>query len=457
MAQVELRVDGMTCRSCEVRLGRALRRVPGVLSASASAARGVVRVTTHAAPDADLRAALDAAVVGAGYAVGRRRAWVSRDRDVWRDVGVVLGLVALARVAGLEEATGRLGEAAMSGSLVLVVLLGVAAGLSTCMALVGGLVLGVAARHAERHPEATRAQRLRPPLAFGAGRLAGFAVGGLVLGLVGSAVQLSGGAVALLTLVVSAAMVAVGLQLTGVSPRLAGLSPALPAAVARLVPGARPGSGPGPYSDARAAGLGAATFLLPCGFTQAVQLYALSTGAPLRAAVVMALFAVGTAPGLLGLGGLTSAVRGRGAPRFFRLAGVVVLAFAAVNVTGALTVLSPGLVAGLTGGLPASAASASSSPVAVDGDVQVLRTTQVAGGYEPAVATVAAGTPVRWEVDSQAASCASALYAPELGVDGVVLLEPGVNVLELGALEEGRYFFSCAMGMYVGAIDVVAS
>ncbi|MEI7901937.1 MAG: sulfite exporter TauE/SafE family protein [bacterium] len=42
------------------------------------------------------------------------------------------------------------------------------------------------------------------------------------------------------------------------------------------------------YSDTRAGLLGAASFFLPCGFTQAVQIYALSTGNPLTAGMIMA-------------------------------------------------------------------------------------------------------------------------------------------------------------------------
>ena len=106
----------------------------------------------------------------------------------------------------------------------------------------------------------------------------------------------------------------------------------------------------------------------------------------------MAVFALGTTPGLLSLGGLTAAVRGASAERFFRFAGVLVLAFAAINVNGALGVLAPGLFAA------AAAGTMLSSNVTLDGDIQVLRTTQVADGYEPADATVYAGRQVRWAV-----------------------------------------------------------
>nr|WP_297424462.1 sulfite exporter TauE/SafE family protein [uncultured Actinotalea sp.] len=472
---VELAISGMTCRACEVRVGKALRAVPGVREVDVSAARGRARVRTGAAVPSERWAV---AVRRAGYELGvERRPWLTRDRRVWRDVvlaaGAVVGVAVLAGLLGLEDATAALGATAMSGSLVLVVLLGVAAGLSTCMALVGGLVLAVTARHAQaetaRDPQSGPAradaphpsawQRLRPHVAFNAGRVVGFGVLGALLGALGSAVRLSGGAVALVTVVVSLAMIAVGVQLTAVSPRLAGRTVALPEGLSRRL--RLDDRADGGYRDTRTAALGAATFLLPCGFTQAVQLYAISTGDPVRAGIVLALFALGTVPGLLTIGGLTSLVPSRRpttAPRFLRFAGVAVIAFAVLNLSGAATVLAPGVFArvGPAAGTSAGAAAVSANVTLEDG-VQVMRTTQVVDGYEPQVATVVAGTPVRWEIDSVAASCASALLAPDLGGGPApVLLPPGVTTLEFTPERPGRLYYSCAMGMYTGAVDVVA-
>lgn len=443
MTTTTLPVRGMTCRACEVRVGRAVRAVPGVREVRVSARRGTLRVDGDAS-----RAAVERAVVAAGYEVGaEERSWLSRDRRVWSDVAVgTAAVVVVAVVAGLLGAdrwTAGATQVLADGGLVVAVALGLAAGVSTCMALVGGLVLAAAARYAERRPTTTAGQRLRPHLLFHAGRVVGFAAGGALLGAAGSAVQVGAGTTALLVLVVGVAMAVVGLQLTGVSPRLAGWSVALPARLGRL--GSRGPSG----GTAGTVVLGAASFLLPCGFTQVVQLYALATGSPLRAGAVMALFAVGTAPGLLGLAGVTAAARGPRGTRVLRWAGVAVLAFSLVNVSGALTVLAPSTAARVDAGTPAVDA------VLEDG-VQVLRTTQVAGGYEPAHATVLAGVPVRWEVDSVAASCASALHAPAMGI-GTVLLSPGVTTFTFTPDEPGVLPYSCAMGMYTGQIEVVAA
>ncbi|EYR63504.1 hypothetical protein N866_20180 [Actinotalea ferrariae CF5-4] len=409
------------------------------------------------------RSALVRAVRAAGYEVGEEEQWFSRDRTVWRDLAVavavllVLGLAL--EVSGLTGLADRAGGLASSGSLLLVVVLGLAAGFSTCMALVGGLVLAVSARHAEQHPGGSARERMRPHVAFNLGRLGGFAVLGGLTGALGSALTLSGHMVAVLMVAVSVVMVGLGVRLTGLSPRLSrSTAVTLPAGMTKGLEGTD-----GSYSDRRAALLGAGTFLLPCGFTQAVQVYALSTGDPLQASAIMTLFALGTMPGLLGVGGLAALARGAFATRFFRFAGVAVLAFAAVNVSGALGILAPGLVApataasgggAATSGAPGAASGPVSANVTLTEDLQTVRTTQVGTGYEPYEAVVVAGVPIRWEIDSVAISCAASLWAPDLGIEPQVL-QPGLNVIELVLDEPGTYSYSCGMGMYWGAITVV--
>ncbi|HEY3546220.1 MAG TPA: sulfite exporter TauE/SafE family protein [Propionicimonas sp.] len=452
MAVLDLPVKGMTCRACEVRVTKALTKVPGVTGVSVSARRGIARVrTTTQVP----RGRLARAIEKAGYQLGQDdSAWLTRDRAVWRDVAVAVGVLAVLalalRATGLTNLADRVGGLTGSGSLAVVVLLGVAAGLSTCMALVGGLVLGVSASHAEQHPEASPRERLRPHLLFNLGRVVGFAVLGSLIGLLGSAFTLSGPMLAVLMLVVSSVMAMVGLRLTHISPRASQAGTfALPP---RLASALHLDSADGRYSDARTALLGAGTFLLPCGFTQAVQIYAMSTGSPLRAGAIMGLFAVGTLPGILGIGGITAAVKGAFATRFFRFAGVAVLAFAAINISGALGVLAPGLIASASafGGTPTTI----SDNVTMDGDTQVVHTTQVASGYQPADAAVMVGKPVRWEIDSVAVSCAASLYAPEMGLE-TIALKPGINTLTFTPTTTGTYHYSCAMGMYRGTISVI--
>ena len=205
------------------------------------------------------------------------------------------------------------------------------------------------------------------------------------------------------------------------------------------------------YADARAALLGAGSFLLPCGFTQAVQVYALSTGDPIRGALIMGGFALGTMPGLLAIGGLVASTRGVVGEKVLRFAGVVVLAFAALNLGGAVATLAPGLT---WPGAGPHTPTAISSNVTLEDGIQVLHTDQGLDGYSPADATVRVGRPVRWDVNSVSMGCASLLDAKQLGLPRT-MLRLGHNTLEFTPTEPGTYHYACAMGMFRGTVTVI--
>jgi len=328
---VTLSVAGMTCRSCEVRIAKFVGRLPNVEKVTASAVRGQV-VVESSAPVSP--AAIEEALNKAGYEIGRTP-WLVSDPRIWATAGA--GVLVVAAIAVLAQATG-LGNLASGagelgkGGLVVALLLGLAAGVSTCAALVGGLVLGLSASFQSGRPAGQGgAAAMRPAVVFVAGRIAGYAILGAVLGAIGASVAMPPQLTAILMVTVAVVMIILGTRLTGLSPRVAGWSPTLPMGLGR-----RLGLGDGrvgAYSDWRAAVLGAATFFLPCGFTQAVQIYALSTGSPLFAAALLATFAIGTAPGLLALAGLPVVVSGRARPTLMRLVGVVVIGFALLNGT----------------------------------------------------------------------------------------------------------------------------
>jgi sulfite exporter TauE/SafE len=266
---------------------------------------------------------------------------------------------------------------------------------------------------------------------------------GAALGALGSRVVLPPLAIAVLMIVVALVMTVLGIRLTGLSPRIAGWSPTLPGGL-----GARMGASGevSNYSDGRAAALGVASFFLPCGFTQAVQIYALSTGSPLVAGGIMAAFAIGTVPGLLALGGLPSLLPKASRPAFLQTIGVIVIGFALLNGMAGLR---------LAGLMPEFGIAAAAAPdvATVDG-VQVLRTSQVSNGYEPANVSIYAGIPTRWVIDSKdGGSCAVFLQVPSLGI--AVTLRPGENVIDVPALSSGRVQYMCSMGMYGGQLTVV--
>ena len=87
--------------------------------------------------------------------------------------------------------------------------------------------------------------------------------------------------------------------------------------------------------------VGIATFFLPCGFTQSMQIYTLSTGNFLEGGLIMLSFALGTLP-VLALVSFSSFSIGNNSKSgiFFKTAGLIVILFALFNIINALVVVN---------------------------------------------------------------------------------------------------------------------
>ncbi len=450
---VILPIRGMTCRSCELLLEESLGTVPGVQHVRVRRTRSCATILIGNQPVDE--AALERAVEEAGYSVGHEHVpWFSRDIATYFHLvlGIaVLGMFALGfTISGFALPT--FGANATSLTFSVALLVGLTAGFSTCMALIGGLVLAVSARFSQDHTHLTRWQKFQPHLAFNLGRVVGFALLGGLLGSLGSVLQLSDRVIAILTLVVGLVMLLIGIKITEVSPRIARFTPTLP----RFLQWKRGDTlrrGP-PLVGAVVSG--ALTFFLPCGFTLAMQLAAMNAGSFGAGALIMAAFALGTVPGLLSIGGLTSVVHGRFAKVFFATAGVLVIALGIFNLrTSYATLFPPTATAGvvITGGQAPQAQPGTTTPPPVEG-TETITMTQDGGGYNPTMLTVHAGSRVRWIVTStNAYTCASALRIPSLGISKQLVV--GENVIEFVPQQVGEIPFSCSMGMYRGTIKVL--
>lgn len=442
MDKITIDIAGMTCRSCELLTEGELAKVPGVQKVKTHFRSGTAEVFYEKEkPNVVL---LEKAIRDAGYFLGKeRRLWISSDIGAWVEflfaLGIVVMLFLFAQALGLF--TLSFGATERLESLPFILLLGVVAGFSTCMAIVGGLVLAVAARYSERHPEASARQKFLPDVYFNLGRVGGFAILGGLLGLFGSTLQLSSFSVGILIAAVSVVMLLIGFQLLELFPRLSAWKVMLPKSIARVL-GIQSHTQKA-YSHTRVMILGALTFFLPCGFTQAVQLYVVTAGSPLIGALSMGVFALGTAPGLLGIGGVAAAARGSFRRFFFKAAGIIVIALGVFNFQNGLTLVSLGTT------MKNDVLDGESI-----GDWQVIRITQRADGYFPNALTVQKDRPVRLIIDSENSyTCASSFVMPKAGIKKT--LSPGENVFEFVPEQSGPIPFSCSMGMYRGTITVV--
>jgi len=194
-------------------------------------------------------------------------------------------------------------------------IIGLIASVSSCLAIVGGLVLSLSAKISQDNVSDTKTFIL-----FHFGRLFSFALLGGVLGLVGNAIGINFTFTAILGILASIVMLFLGLNLVGVFTKnkitlYSGIFQKVSSVFRKIE-----------HKTLTPLVIGFATFFLPCGFTQSMQVAALSSGSFVSGLSIMLAFALGTLPMLALLSfGSASFAHGRHAPLFFKSAGVVVL------------------------------------------------------------------------------------------------------------------------------------
>src|SRR3989344_5839243 len=197
------------------------------------------------------------------------------------------------------------------------------------MAVVGGLVLSMSATFAKE------GERVRTQLMFHIGRIVSFFILGGVIGVIGSAFTLNTSATFILSLIIGVVMLILGINLLEVFPWAKKLQPSMPKFIAKYAHGVSK------FSHSFTPLLvGIATFFLPCGFTQSMQLYTLTTASFIEGGLTMLAFALGTLP-VLALISFSSfkIQKGSKAGIFFKTAGLIVIMFALFNLINSLVVI----------------------------------------------------------------------------------------------------------------------
>ena len=204
--------------------------------------------------------------------------------------------------------------------------IGLVASVSTCMAVVGGLVLSMSASFAKG------GDRFRPQILFHIGRLGSFFLLGGVIGALGSAFQLGITGTLVLGIVVAVVLLILGINLLDIFPWAKKLQLTMPRFVSQKITGLKNFN-----HTITPLLVGIATFFLPCGFTQSMQVYTLGTGNFWTGGLTMFFFALGTLPVLALLSFSTHGIIKKAqSGTFFKTAGLVVLFFGVFNLINSL-------------------------------------------------------------------------------------------------------------------------
>ena len=448
-------VSGMHCASCEVLIEKKLAALKEIKSVEASVDKGSVFIVYDGEKPNTNRL----------NKIFRRENYFFSDQPIkiaekkgGNDFFTIAG-TALFIIAGffLLKNSGLAGliNVNSTSSLPMFFLLGLLAGVSTCAALVGGLILSMSKQWAELYSEKNSTlEKIQPHLMFNVGRLVSYAILGSVIGALGSKFQISLTFTTVLIIAVSVMMFFLALQMLGVKT-FRKFQFTMPKFITRRLADETKFQGKQmPFL------MGALTFFLPCGFTITAQGLALISGGAIQGALIMLFFALGTLPALLAIG--LSSVKFCRQPhlanRFLRIAGVLVLFFALYNINAQLNVLGFSSFSDIklnSGNQSSAANSTEGLPPIVNGK-QILKMSASASGYKPNYLKVKAGLPVRWEItDIGTSGCTNAIISKSL-FSGEISLTPGkTSIKEFTPTKPGKYKFSCWMGVVSGTIEVV--
>lgn len=293
---------------------------------------------------------------------------------------------------------------------------------------------------------------VEPILFFLGAKLAAYTILGLLLGALGSVVQLSPVARAVLQIVIGIVMIGTALRMLDVHPIFRYFVIEPPRAVTRKI---RSIAKQRTNDVVTPAFLGALTVLIPCGVTQAMMVLAVGTGDPLMGAAVMFAFTLGTSPLFFALAYMATRLGETMHTRFVTLAAVAVLVLGFFSIEGGWNLLGAPMPFENNGNAAVAPAAPAAAPVQTGASGSVITINALNTSYSPNVIQAKAGEPVKLQiVTNNTTGCTRAFVIPAMNIQKI-LPQSGTTVIELPPQQAGTLRYTCSMGMYGGRIDFV--
>lgn len=442
METKKVKVSGMSCASCGNKIERNLSHTLGVKKVNVSYSNDTCQITY----DTSIIALKDIIQVieNLGYQIIQNKTKSSQQPSkVTRLLGLVVLILALyiimqqSGVTNIFNAFPQAKEGMGYGMLFLI-------GLLTsvhCVAMCGGINLSQCIpTNTESNIQGNQLSSIKPSVLYNVGRIISYTAIGAIVGTLGSVISFSGEVKSIVQIIAGIFMVIMGLNMLNIFPWLRKLNPRIPKIFTRKIHVNKSNNSP--------LYVGLLNGLMPCGPLQAMQLYALSTGNPVKGALSMFLFSLGTVPLMFGLGVLSSIL----SQKFTRK--VMSVGSALVVVLG-VSMFSNGLsLSGFTFSVASFIDSGNGNQAVVQGDLQTVNTSLNSGEYDPI--TVQVGIPVRWTITAKQGAlngCNNEIFIPEYGIEKK--FEIGENVVEFTPTKAGTFVYSCWMGMISSTITVV--
>ncbi len=426
-----LRVSGMSCHSCEMKITEALSQYPGITMVKANKNRKMVSLTYI--PQSISLEQIKAIIEGLGYIVEGVLAEPQEKKTVFfmllfiGTIGILFVLFLFQQKIGvhfLPVITPEMGY----GMLFLV---GILTSLH-CVGMCGGINLSQTLQKSSSIKKSGMSS-----LKYNMGRLISYTIIGGAIGGIGKVFAFSPFSKGLLFILAGVMMIFLGMNIFGLFS-LRGFFRIFQHLYKVRVQKEKT---MGPFV------VGILNGFMPCGPLYGMQLYALSTGSVTQGALSMFFFALGTFPLMFGLGALAAFLSHKFTEKMMKISGVVVIFLG-------LSLFSNGLT--LSGKPLLTTIGQDVRWATVNNNEQTVVTEIKPNRYTPII--VEKGKPVRWIVrvkEEDLNSCNNSIVIPAYGIEKKLV--PGDNIIEFTPEKEGVFSYSCWMGMISSTIKVVSN
>ncbi len=424
----KIKVYDMTCTSCEARVEKALLNTEGVITVKASFSGQYAEVEYE--DEVCSSDKIKEVINNSGYS--------TKKSGDYKFFGMII-IVAAIIMIGLNT-SGFDMESMLSNASYAVLFI---AGLLTsihCVGMCGGIMLS----QTVGNESTTKFEAMKPSLLYNAGRVISYTILGGVIGAVGSVFSLSFKSKAAVQIIAGIFMIMMGLNMSGFS-LFRKFQIKLPKSFCKTK-----------NKEGSPCIVGLLNGFMPCGPLQTMQIFALGTGSPIKGALAMLVFSVGTVPLMLTFGALSGLLSKGYTKKILKLSGVMIIVLGLIMGNRGLSILGINLN-------PVNAMALSKNDVKEGNDnvakavlqdgVQVINMTVSNRGYTPNAFYVQKGIPVKWVIDGKEINtCNNAIIIPSLNKE--IKINKGENILEFTPENKDMYF-SCWMGMINGVIKVV--
>ncbi len=443
-----IKIVGMTCVSCENKIERKLQDTKGITSAKVSYSAGTA-IVSYDINMIKLKNIID--IIGQlDYKVIKEIQKTAKKTNLTKIFGTGIILFALYIIIsrlGLLNVFNSfpLAEEGMGYGMLFVI------GLLTsihCVAMCGGINISQCVPRNTESTDNSKNSNLRSSILYNAGRVISYTIIGGFVGTIGSVVSFSGTSKGIVQLAAGVFMIIMGLNMLNMFPWLRRFNLRMPKFFVKKI-----------YQQKKSKSpfyVGLLNGLMPCGPLQAMQLYALSTGSPIKGALSMLLFSLGTVPLMFGLGALSSFLNKKFTGRMITASAVLVVVLGMFMFSSGFSLSGfalPAFITDISGSAQNNNNNNTTDTVITDG-IQTIITGLPSGRYEPI--TVQKGIPVKWIIQAKGGDingCNNEIIIPEYKIEKKLV--PGDNIIEFIPTETGIFAYSCWMGMIKSTITVV--